>query len=132
MDEQRAKGTETYAEAAARLLAGLDERAKKASGSLNQPEQIQETGGVRRVPANENREKRAPQRGGVSRGARSCLSRTGGVPAEGKRHGVEKGAEGVGSETWLSKPDVRPSATSADSNVHDFTVPCEQRALGKE
>ena len=41
MDEQQSKGTETYAEAAARLLRVLEQRANKASGGLKRPEQIQ-------------------------------------------------------------------------------------------
>jgi len=79
------EATETYAQAAQRLLRVLEQRAKKASGGLNQPEQIHEPGSVRRVPANDDREKRVPQLGGVSRGTRSYLLREGVDSMEGNR-----------------------------------------------
>ena len=40
MDEQR-KGMESIGQAAARLLARMDERAKKASGGFERPEKFQ-------------------------------------------------------------------------------------------
>ena len=74
MDEQQRKAwTKQDGEDASRLLAEMVKRAKDASGGVR-PEQIQESGGVRRVPANENREKPVEQRGGVSRSTGSCVA----------------------------------------------------------
>ncbi|MFA7282154.1 MAG: hypothetical protein WC100_18885 [Sterolibacterium sp.] len=89
MDEQQSKGTETYAEAATRLLARMDERAKKASGGLNQPEKFNSRS-LAVSPANENEEGRVPQLGGVSRGTRGYLPLTGGVPVEGTQQGEDR------------------------------------------
>jgi len=130
MEKQPTKGwTKQDGEDASRLLAEMVKRAKRPAGET--PAEIHEPGSVRRVPANDDREKRVPQLGGVSRGTRSYLPLTGGVPVEGTQQGEEKLADGVACG-GLSKPDGRTSAPSADSNVHDFTVPCEQRALGKD
>jgi hypothetical protein len=113
MDERQSKGTETYAEAASRLLRRLDESAKRRAGQT--PAEIQKPDCVRLVPANDDRKAAGNEPGEEPEQSppQPVSSR------EGARQ--ERGADGVSFETWLGKPKVRPSATCADSNLDMFT-----------
>ena len=109
MDEQR-KDMESIGQAAARLLGRMDERAKKASGGFERPEKFR-SGGVRRVPANENREKPVEQRGCVSRSTGSCVA-----------GGCDDGVAGEVIPAKGNEVDVRSPASCTDSNAHNFTI----------